>query len=116
MIRMSRDTAAAVPQWRIVIAAVFDLNQTFARFFAVASFAAVVMWSITALRRRDFSQLLSAYGCIAPPVIGILVIVGHLRMDVHGMMAVVLALSIWFVGAGWRLVRSDQKVAASADC
>lgn len=74
---------------------VFAINQAFARLFALASSAAIAAWSIA-----DWRRGLSAWACGLGLVVGgaaaALVATGHLRLDVHGMTALVLGQSVWW--------------------
>jgi heme A synthase len=105
MRHMIRDGAANVSQWRMIIDAVFQFNQAFARIYSVAASVAVMLWSVSALRNGGLGKVIAVYGCLIAPVLIVLIGVGHLRLDVHGMAVVVLAHAIWFVGVGvemWR--------------
>jgi heme A synthase len=105
MRHMIRDGAANVSQWRMIIDAVFQFNQAFARIYSVAASVAVMLWSVSALRNGGLGKVVAVYGCLIAPVLIVLIGVGHLRLNVHGMAVVVLAHAIWFVGVGvemWR--------------
>ena len=112
MRHMIRDGAANVSQWQMIISAVFQFNQAFARIYSVAASAAVMLWSVSALRNGGFGKVIAAYGCLVAPVLIVLIGVGHLRLDVHGMAVVVLAHAIWFVGVGvemWKAVSGNDE-------
>jgi hypothetical protein len=109
MLRMVRDTAAAQPQWRIVIDSFFQINQTFGRMFAMAASVAVALWSLAALRNGGLGRGIATYGTLVGPLVIIGVSVGHLRMDVHGFGLIVLAQAIWFAGAGVQLCRGGAR-------
>jgi hypothetical protein len=118
---MSHDTIQTqpfvTPTWHIVIAAIFQFNQAFSRIYTVAASAAIILWSASALRNATPSLLtdappipgltrtLSLYGCISGAILVALIFAGHLRLDVHGMTAVVLVQAIWFLLAGSQLSR-----------
>jgi heme A synthase len=105
MRHMIHDGAANVSQWRMIIDAVFQFNQAFARIYSVAASVAVMLWSVSALRNGGLGKVIAVYGCLIAPVLIVLIGVGHLRLNVHGMAVVVLAHAIWFVGVGvemWR--------------
>jgi heme A synthase len=105
MRHMMLDSAANAPQWRLVIDAIFQFNQAFARIYSVAASLAILLWSIAALRHGGISRAISIYGCVISPVIIILIAVGHLRLNVHGMAIVVLAHAIWLIIAAIELLR-----------
>jgi len=100
---MARDASEAAHQWQMIIYSVFQFNQAFARIFSVAASLAIILWSVSALRNGGLGQRLAIYGCIVSPLIIIGIAVGHLRLDVHGMAAIVLGQAIWFIVAGWQL-------------
>ena len=114
MLRMTRDVPAAAPQWHIVIDAVFQINQAFGRIFAIAASGAVFLWSAAALRNGRLGRGLAVYGCVLAPAIIAGVLIGHLRMDVHGFTAIVVAQASWFAGAGAQLYRAGEAVPAVA--
>jgi hypothetical protein len=103
--RMTGDAAAAAPQWRIAITGIFQINQAMAKIYSVGASLAIVLWSISVLRNGGLGRGIAVYGCIAAVAITAAIVVGHLRMNVHGMGAVVLAQAIWFVAAGLRMAR-----------
>jgi hypothetical protein len=100
---MVRDVPAALPQWRIVIAGIFQINQAFSRIYAVATSAAIILWSVSAFRNGGLGRSTAIYGCVTAPLAIVGIATGHLRLDVHGMTAVVLAHTIWFIAAGVNL-------------
>jgi Flp pilus assembly protein TadB len=104
---------ANAPQWNIVIDAVFQFNQAFARIYCVAASAAVLLWSASALKNVSAGDSvpgrgIAIYGCAIAVIVPVLIAVGHLRLNVHGMAVVVAAHSIWFVGTGWQLYRQSE--------
>ena len=107
--KMFQDTAANASQWQMVLSAVFQFNQTFAAIYSVAASAAIVFWSASGLRHGSLNRSVAIYGCILPPIVIVLIAVGHLRLDVHGMGAVVLVHAIWFVIVGARLCRREPQ-------
>jgi len=113
MKQMMKDTPAAAPQWHIVIAAIFQINQAFASIYTVAASVAIGLWSISALRNGGILRGLAIYGCVIAPVLIIAVCSGHLRLNVHGMAAVVFSQAIWFIVAGtqlWHETRDTQSM------
>jgi hypothetical protein len=103
MREMVRDIPAAAPQWNIAIAATFQINQAFARIFSVAASVAILLWSVSALRNGRLGRGVALYGCVITPLIIAGIGIGHLRLDVHGMAAVVLGQTIWFIVVGAEL-------------
>jgi hypothetical protein len=105
---MARDGAATLPQYRLLVDAVFQFNQAFARIFSVAASAAIALWSVSALRNGGLGRGIAIYGCVVAALLAGGVMVGHLRLDVHGMAVVVLGQAIWFVVTGARLCREKE--------
>jgi hypothetical protein len=106
--RMARDVPAAAHQWQILIAGIFQINQAFARIFAVATSLAIVLWSGAALRNGGLGRGVAIYGCIIGSLITIGIAIGHLRLDVHGMGIVALGQVVWFICVGYRMVSAKQ--------
>jgi heme A synthase len=111
MRHMARDVAANGPQWRIAIESTFQFNQAFARIYSVAASVAVVLWSASALRNGGLNRAIAIYGCVVPVALIVLIGVGHLRLNVHGMAIVVAAHALWFVFAGIQLLREKPVIA-----
>ena len=103
MKHMVRDIPAAARQWQIVITGIFQINQGFARIYSVAASMAIILWSVSALRNGGLGRGVSIYGCIIAPLIILGIAIGHLRLDVHGMAAVMLGHAIWFIVVGSQL-------------
>jgi hypothetical protein len=121
LLRSVHDTAANAPQWHMMMDAVFEFNQSFARIYSVAASVAIVLWSASSLRNRvkrqdggqndgqsGLGRGIATFGCVVAPVIVVLIAVGHLRLNVHGMAVVVLAHAIWFIVVGVQLVRERE--------
>ncbi len=102
LLAMARDTPAAGPPWRIVIAAVFQINQAFSKLYSVGGALAICLWSITSLRQNR-AKAVATFGLISAPLVTLLILVGHLRLDIHGMTAVMLSQVFWFVLMGFWL-------------
>jgi hypothetical protein len=100
MKHMVRDVPDAAHQWQIVIDAIFQFNQAFARIYSVAASMAIILWSVSALRNRGLQHGVAIYGCVVAPLIILGIAIGHLRLDVHGMALVMLGQAIWFMLAG----------------
>ena len=117
MKQMARDVLnnnGSQADWRIVIAAMFQINQAMARIYSVGAAVAITLWSLRCLRSGQLSRGMAAYGCVAAPLIAILIFVGHLRLDVHGMAVVMLSEVIWFVGMAIALWKADVAPESSA--
>jgi len=99
--------------WRIAIAAIFQINQAMSRIYSVGAALAITLWSARCLRSGLLSRPMAAYGCVTAPLIAILIFIGHLRLDVHGMAVVMLSEVVWFVGMGISLWKADTAAPAS---
>jgi hypothetical protein len=115
MKHMIRDAPEAAHQWQIVIAGIFQVNQAFSRIFSVGTSIAIILWSISALRNGGLGRGVAIYGCVIAPLIIFGIGIGHLRLDVHGMTAVMLGEVIWYIVAGVQLVRGAANGAPVAD-
>jgi hypothetical protein len=99
MQQMAHDAAPNTPTWRIAIDSAFQFNQAFARIYSVAASIAVVLWSAPALRNGGLNRGIAIYGCVVPVALIVLIGVGHLRLNVHGMAVVVFTRR----GLCWRV-------------
>ena len=104
---MAHDAAANAGQWNMIIYAVFQINQAFARILAVASSVAIVLWAVSALRNGALSRWIAVYGCIVAPLVMVGIGSGHLRLNVHGMALVAIAEAVWFIVVGAQLCSSS---------
>ena len=104
---MAHDAAANAGQWNMIIYAVFQINQAFARILAVASSVAIVLWALSALRNGGLSRWIAVYGCIVAPLVMVGIGSGHLRLNVHGMALVAIAEAVWFIVVGAQLCSSS---------
>jgi hypothetical protein len=103
MQHMAGDVPEAARPWQMVMYGIFQFNQAFARIYSVASSVAIILWSISVLRNGGLARGTAVYGCIISSLIIVGICLGHLRMDVHGMTAVSLGQTIWFILAGSQL-------------
>lgn len=102
---------------RQVLRAVFMnntlLNQAFSKVFAVASSAAVLLWSVSILRRGGFPRSVGIIGCVVG-LAGLAVLLpGYLRLNVHGFSLLVFAQSAWIILLGVFLCRWKDPMPAS---
>lgn len=107
--RMSRDGAAAASQWQVVIGSFYQTNQAFSKIYSIATAVSITLWSICLLRQRA-PKGIGVYGVVASPGIAFLIFIGHLRLDIHGMIVVMLSEVVWFVCVGVWLCRSNEKM------
>jgi hypothetical protein len=104
---MPHDTSTDQQVARALLTLCGILNQACANCATVAMSAGILLWSIDLVRRRDrddrrFGILVGALG-IAVGIVPIVALpMGAIRLDVHGMMLVVLLWSAWLLAvAGW---------------
>jgi hypothetical protein len=96
---------AQMEVWQAVASYNWRVNQAFTQVLTVGSSLALFLWSIAIVRRRDLPRGFAVYGLVAAPLTVLLLLVGHLRLDVHGFGLVVLAQAVWLIGTGvllWR--------------
>lgn len=105
---MLRDAPANAGQWKIAMACIFQINQAMSRIYSVGAAVAITLWSACSLRQSRLSRGIAVFGCITAPLIALLVLVGHLRLDVHGMTVVMISEVAWFIGMGVGLLRVDR--------
>ena len=108
--RVARDEAANAHQWQIVIWGIFQINQACARVYSVLASVAIILWSVAAWRNGGLNRGIAVYGYVIAALIIVAVGSGHVRMDVHGMAAIGLGQTIWFILVGSRMSsREDVK-------
>lgn len=110
MKQMARDVLTnngSQADWRIAIASMFQINQAMSRIYSVGAAVAITLWSARCLRSGQLSRSIAAFGCVVAPLIAVLIFIGHLRLDVHGMTVVLLSEVIWFVGMGIALWKPE---------
>jgi hypothetical protein len=95
--------ASAGEPWQTALRYNFEVNQGFARLYAVASSMAIIFWSVSMLRNRTLSRGLGIYGVLFSAIAVIAVASGRVPMDVHGFGAIALGQGIWFIIAGMLL-------------
>jgi len=99
---------------RTIFHLTWETNQALARAGTVGWALAVFLWSLV-LRGRTGAgaRTLAGFGLLlgAAPVLG--VVSGHLQLHLHGMLAVVLGLSLWSTGAAAWMFRQRGGAVAS---
>jgi hypothetical protein len=74
------------------------VNQVCSSVGVMGMAVAVLLWSSLLVRRSGPSFAVGVLGCVAGAGLVIGVLSGHLRMDVHGMLAFTLVQLAWSVG------------------
>jgi hypothetical protein len=96
-----RKIVAATPEtrdvWQTLMNFNFQMNQAFARAYAVGSSLAVVLWSVSILRCRALGRGVAVYGCILGAVTAGGIVSGYLTPDRHGFAMLIFGQAIWFL-------------------
>jgi hypothetical protein len=79
------------------------VNEAFARVLVGASSVAIGLWSVEIVRTRLLGRGVGILGCVVAAATLLFLLSGHLRLDVHGFGAVVLAQAIWLIVVGLEL-------------
>ena len=107
-----RHIVSAAPEkkdgWQLAMRFNFELNQAYARLYAVASAIAILLWSVVIVRKGQLSRAVGIYGCILGPIIVAAVGSGMLNPNVHGFGALIFAQAAWFVVVGAQLCGERQ--------
>ncbi|MFQ5527379.1 MAG: hypothetical protein ACE5GX_14085 [Thermoanaerobaculia bacterium] len=84
-----------------------EANQALAKAGAVGMSTGIFFWSLVLIARAGWLRAVGAFGLAAGllPILGL--IVGRLHLDVHGMLAVVVAQALWQIAVGVWLLRGD---------
>lgn len=106
--KAGRDLPETRAAWRIVMAAVWAMNQAMSKVYSVAAAVAICLWSASCLRMGRMSGGFAIYGLASAALVSVLIAVGHLQLDRHGMTAVMVVEVVWFVGMGVGLLRLKE--------
>ncbi len=101
---MDAATATAKETWDIVLHFSGRVNQVFARIHVVATSLAILLWSID-MRKISFARGIALFGILTSPLVILALLSGHVRLDVHGLGAIVLVQATWFIATGIALKR-----------
>jgi hypothetical protein len=80
-------------------------NQALANMGVAAMSVAIVLWAVALLHDRTRARWLAIIGFAAGLAPAIALFAGAIRLDVHGMLLVVVAQAIWNLAAGTELIR-----------
>ncbi len=86
----------------------------FASVYTVAASVAIFLWSLAIVRTRRLAPGLGWYGLVLAPLIVLVLLSGHIRMDAHGFGLILLTQAVWFIVAGILLARSDDMAIVSS--
>jgi hypothetical protein len=106
-------TSGTRDTWQMFMKFNFQMNQAYARVYAVASSLAVVFWSVAILWKRVMGRGIAIYGCVLGAATAVGILSGLLRPDWHGFGMLILGQAIWFVIVGmgmWRVNTLTEEV------
>ncbi|MCB1628476.1 MAG: hypothetical protein KDI48_12155 [Xanthomonadales bacterium] len=87
----------------------WQLNQALANAGSVALLLGVGLWSIGLCGHRGMTRTLGGYGVVSAAITSLALLAGWLKLDVHGMLLVVVLLGLWQIGLAvllWRQTRA----------
>jgi hypothetical protein len=87
-------------------------NQALAKLGVIAMSAAIVLWAIAFMHERG-GHWLAIVGILAGVLPATALALGFIRLNVSGMMLVVVAETVWNLAAGVYLIRSKARVSVS---
>ena len=100
--------------WHLAMRYNFELNQAYARLYAVASGVALLLWSIAIVRKNQLSRTVGIYGCILGPVTVVAISSGLLTPSVHGFGILAVLQALWFVSVGAQLLSAASEATPAA--
>ena len=84
------------------------INQAFAKVYVAFAGIAVLLWSVAILKGAELNRRIGAYGIVLGAVFIVGIATGLLPLHIHGFLAVVVGLGLWFVTAARDLMRDDS--------
>lgn len=107
-----RKIVAATPEtrdmWQTLMNFNFQMNQAFARVYAVGSSLALVLWSVSILRYRTLGRGVGIYGVILGLVTAVGICSALLTPDRHGFGMLIFGQAIWFLLAAEGMWKTDS--------
>lgn len=91
------------------------LNQAFATVYVALTAVAMTLWGVAMRGQPGFAPVVRWTAPLAGLVPWLLVIVGHLHLDVTGFGVVIACHTAWMTMAAWSLSRGGDRDAASDD-
>jgi hypothetical protein len=98
-------SAADLQAFRHILRLTFSSNQALADFGTLAMSAGYGFWSVALLRRPTVSRWLGISGILLATLPAFALLSGLLRLDMHGMLGVIVGQSLWNVALGVQLIR-----------
>lgn len=90
------------------------LNQALAAVLLVATWTAVVLWSLVIVRRGALPRALGQVGLVVGVLALLVTLSGHVKLDVHGFGALIVTQALWLGAAGVLLRRGAGASTVSA--
>ena len=81
------------------------VNQVCSKAGVMGTAAAMLLWSVLLVRRSGFSFAVGVAGCVCGAALVAGLLSGHLKMDIHGMVAFAVAQAAWNAGVSTQLIR-----------
>ncbi len=104
---LMRKIVAATPEtrdmWQTLMNFSFQMNQAFARVYAVGSSLAVALWSVSILRYRTLGRGVGIYGVLLGVATAAWICSGYLTPDKHGFGMLIFGQAIWFLLVAGRM-------------
>jgi hypothetical protein len=106
---LMRGIVAATPEthdvWHMLMRYNFQINQAFARLYAVGASLALVLWSVAILRYRAMGRGVGIYGIVLGLATAVAICSGLLTPDRHGFAVLIFGQAIWFLLVASRMWR-----------
>jgi hypothetical protein len=98
---LMRKVVAATPDtremWQTLMNFDFQMNQAFARVYAVGSSMALLLWSVSVHRYRALGRAVAIYGVVLGVATAAAICSGFLTPDRHGFGMLIFGQAIWFL-------------------
>jgi hypothetical protein len=106
VIHYNSPTPADLEAMRHLLGLVHAANQVCSRLGVVALSLAVVLWSASLVGRPGLPRAVGILGFVAGGLPVVALLSGHLRMNVHGVLAFLLAQTVWNLAVAALLIRN----------
>lgn len=93
----------------------WSINQNFASFSVVCWSATMVSWGLDLFNRKSAVKVFGLLSLATGVVIAFSILTSFLTLDVVGMTTVIVALGVWQLGIGWRLIRITNQCPETKD-
>lgn len=87
-----------------------QMNRAFALVFVFASALAISLWSLATILARRLPVVLGGFGLLTGMGILLLLLPGHLQLDIHGFGLVILLNGVWYIATGIVLWKTNNVV------